>query len=140
MDSMRSHACAVNDKREANPQGMSGGRRNVPMSSYEDASLNNAGRVTEELPERWEPAPDTEFESSRLRETMSYTNTASPHTINFRGNALLADTHSSLDLNFPDMTSHFVNGPNFDLNMVDLLQEANFDSLFDMVGQQYPSF
>lgn len=31
-------------------------------------------------------------------------------------------------------------GSNFDLNMVDLLQGANFDSLFDMVGQQYPSF
>lgn len=28
----------------------------------------------------------------------------------------------------------------FDLNMVDLLQGANFDSLFDMVGQQYPGF
>ncbi|RAQ64274.1 fungal specific transcription factor [Aspergillus flavus] len=28
----------------------------------------------------------------------------------------------------------------FDLNMVDLLQGANFDNLFDMFGQQYPSF
>lgn len=30
---------------------------------------------------------------------------------------------------------------NFDLNMVDLFQApANFDSLFDLFGQQYPSF
>ncbi|KAI9931774.1 hypothetical protein ASPWEDRAFT_169385 [Aspergillus wentii DTO 134E9] len=29
---------------------------------------------------------------------------------------------------------------NLDLNMVDLLQGANFDTLFDMFGQQYPSF
>jgi hypothetical protein len=27
-----------------------------------------------------------------------------------------------------------------DMNMVDLLQEGNFDSLMDLFGQQYPTF
>lgn len=52
-----------------------------------------------------------------------------------------AEGPSSLVLNFPDSESNnFTDGPNFDLNMVDLLQGANFDSLFEMIGQQYPSF
>ncbi|KAE8396589.1 fungal-specific transcription factor [Aspergillus alliaceus] len=39
---------------------------------------------------------------------------------------------------FPDGGAH--NAMDFELNMVDLLQGANFDNLFDMFGQQYPSF
>ncbi|GAB1192118.1 hypothetical protein APSETT444_001302 [Aspergillus pseudonomiae] len=39
---------------------------------------------------------------------------------------------------FPEGGSHSM--MDFDLNMVDLLQGANFDNLFDMFGQQYPSF
>ncbi|KAJ6102072.1 hypothetical protein N7486_004499 [Penicillium sp. IBT 16267x] len=31
-------------------------------------------------------------------------------------------------------------GSSFDLNMVDLLDGADFNSLFDLIGQQYPSF
>jgi hypothetical protein len=27
-----------------------------------------------------------------------------------------------------------------DMNMMDLLQEGNFDSLMDLFGQQYPTF
>lgn len=31
-------------------------------------------------------------------------------------------------------------GSSFDLNMVDLLDGADFNSLFDLIGQQHPSF
>lgn len=110
------------------------------MRFHDDILPEGAGRPTEEQRGQWDPALDTVPEGTRLQETIPYTNTVSPHTMNFRGNTLLADTQSSLDLSFPDIASHFASGPNFDLNMVDLLQEANFDSLFDMVGQQYPGF
>ncbi|KAJ5654502.1 transcriptional regulator family: Fungal Specific TF [Penicillium lividum] len=35
---------------------------------------------------------------------------------------------------------YLAGGSSFDLNMVDLLDGADFDSLFDLIGQQYPSF
>ena len=48
---------------------------------------------------------------------------------------------SAEELDFRDSeTSHLAGGSNFDLSMVELLQGANFDSLFDLIGQQYPSF
>lgn len=60
---------------------------------------------------------------------------------NFGGEPSLADTPSSLALDFHQTdASQLFGGSNFDLNMVDLLQGANFDSLFDIIGQQYPSF
>ncbi|CAG8105802.1 unnamed protein product [Penicillium olsonii] len=50
-------------------------------------------------------------------------------------------TPSSLQMNFQHTdTSQFDGVSNFDLNMVDLIQGANFDTLFDQIGQQYPSF
>ena len=39
---------------------------------------------------------------------------------------------------FPDVSATSM--MDFDLNMADLLQGANFDNLVDMFGQQYPSF
>lgn len=53
----------------------------------------------------------------------------------------LAETPYSLHMTFQDTNaSQFEGVSNFDLNMVDLIQGANFDSLFDLTGQQYPSF
>ncbi|KAE8353152.1 fungal-specific transcription factor [Aspergillus coremiiformis] len=58
------------------------------------------------------------------------------------GNTLLGSpdiVQSAEDrLFFPESASHTM--MDLDLNMVDLLQGANFDNLFDMFGQQYPSF
>ncbi|KAJ5308846.1 hypothetical protein PENANT_c013G05677 [Penicillium antarcticum] len=52
-----------------------------------------------------------------------------------------ADTPSSMQMNFQDThPTNFEGISNFDLNMVDLIEGANLDSLFDMVGQQFPSF
>lgn len=132
-ESARSHTYALSSEREVNSLDKE------PMRFHDDTLPEGAGRPTEEQPGQWDPALDTAA-GTRLQETIPYTNAVSPHTMNFRGNTLLADTQSSLELSFPDVTSYFASGPNFDLNMVDLLQEANFDSLFDMVGQQYPSF
>jgi hypothetical protein len=54
---------------------------------------------------------------------------------------LSVETPSSLEMHFPSFANDNVPGEsNFDLNMVDLLDGANFDSLFDLIGQQYPSF
>lgn len=45
------------------------------------------------------------------------------------------------DLGFQsDDAGYLAGGSSFDLNMVDLLDGADFDSLFDLIGQQYPSF
>lgn len=45
------------------------------------------------------------------------------------------------DLGFQrEDAGYLAGGSSFDLNMVDLLDGADFDSLFDLIGQQYPSF
>ncbi|KAF7597079.1 hypothetical protein BBP40_010553 [Aspergillus hancockii] len=70
----------------------------------------------------------------------SSNNTLEPLQNNNRSRLLMSpDTVQSTEdrLFFPE-GSHTV--MDFDLNMVDLLQGANFDNLFDMFGQQYPSF
>lgn len=55
--------------------------------------------------------------------------------------SLSVETPSSPEMHFPSFANDNVPGEsNFDLNMVDLLDGANFDSLFDLIGQQYPSF
>jgi hypothetical protein len=55
--------------------------------------------------------------------------------------SLLTDTPSSTQMNFQDtQPTNFEGISNFDLNMVDLFEGANLDSLFDMLGQQFPSF
>ena len=60
---------------------------------------------------------------------------------NFNGESLLADNATqSSELNFQNVDSGQFAGSSFDLNMIDLLQGADFNSLFDIVGQQYPSF
>lgn len=79
---------------------------------------------------------------------MSYANdvqvlNSNPSELVQGGNRLLLlspDTVQSSEdrLLFPEEGSHSM--IDFDLNMVDLLQGANFDNLFDMFGQQYPSF
>ncbi|OQE39323.1 hypothetical protein PENCOP_c007G04867 [Penicillium coprophilum] len=54
---------------------------------------------------------------------------------------ILADTPSSLHMDLRDTNpAQFEGTSNFDLNMVDLIDGANFDTLFDMIGQQFPSF
>ncbi|KAJ6144341.1 hypothetical protein N7470_008236 [Penicillium chermesinum] len=57
-----------------------------------------------------------------------------------RGLHLTDTSPSSLEFGFQSGSNHLPGGSNFDLNMVDLLHGADFDSLFDMIGQQYPSF
>jgi hypothetical protein len=37
-------------------------------------------------------------------------------------------------------TNYLAGGSSFDLNMVDLFGGSNFDSLLDVIGQQYPNF
>ncbi|KAJ5636666.1 uncharacterized protein N7484_009979 [Penicillium longicatenatum] len=45
------------------------------------------------------------------------------------------------DLGFQNEDAGYLaGGSSFDLNMVDLLDGADFNSLFDLIGQQYPSF
>ncbi|KAJ5157142.1 uncharacterized protein N7482_008242 [Penicillium canariense] len=65
----------------------------------------------------------------------------SQHSTNFNEEPLPAETPPSQTLDFQDTTPNYSTlGPSFDLNMVDLLGGADFDSLLDIVGQRYPSF
>ena len=64
---------------------------------------------------------------------------ASIHPSQTNEQGMLTDTSSSqMDLQDTDATH--LEGMNFDLNMVDLIEGANFDTLFDMIGPQLPSF
>lgn len=52
-----------------------------------------------------------------------------------------SELSSSQALEFQNMgTGYLAAGSGFDLNMVDLFGGSDFDSLLDMMGQQYPSF
>ncbi|KAJ6190773.1 hypothetical protein N7519_000794 [Penicillium mononematosum] len=65
---------------------------------------------------------------------------ASMHPLQMNEQGILADTSSS-QMDLQDMDATHLDGiSNFDLNMVDLIEGANFDTLFDMIGQQFPSF
>ncbi|CAI7621695.1 unnamed protein product [Penicillium glandicola] len=65
----------------------------------------------------------------------------SMHPSQMQEQGILADTPSSLQMDLQDMDPTHLEGiSNFDLNMVDLIEGANFDTLFDMIGQQFPSF
>ena len=81
--------------------------------------------------------PDGLFEDTRVRETRPGSDLPGlfqPSSLD--GEAVLADnTTPSSELGF-----HHLGGSNFDLDMADLLQGADFNSLFDIVGQPYPSF
>jgi hypothetical protein len=60
---------------------------------------------------------------------------------NMNEHAPVDGTPSSLQMDFQSTDpAHFEEVSSFDLNMVDLIQGANFDTLFDLIGQQYPSF
>jgi hypothetical protein len=62
------------------------------------------------------------------------------HPLQMNDQGILTDRSSSqMDLQDMDAT-HLEGISNFDLNMVDLIEGANFDTLFDMIGQQFPSF
>ncbi|KAJ5244338.1 hypothetical protein N7489_004434 [Penicillium chrysogenum] len=65
---------------------------------------------------------------------------ASMHPSPMNEQGILTDPSSSqMDLQDTDAT-HLEGISNFDLNMVDLIEGANFDTLLDMIGQQFPSF
>ncbi|KAJ5964205.1 uncharacterized protein N7479_004081 [Penicillium vulpinum] len=54
---------------------------------------------------------------------------------------ILDDIPSSLQMDLQGTGSARFEGiSNFDLNMVDLIEGANFDTLFDIIGQQFPNF
>ncbi|KAJ5929080.1 hypothetical protein N7454_006928 [Penicillium verhagenii] len=58
-----------------------------------------------------------------------------------RYNQLGDDPVLAGDLGFQsENAGYLAGGSSFDLNMVDLLDGADFESLFDLIGQQYPSF
>jgi hypothetical protein len=65
----------------------------------------------------------------------------SEHQTNFHGDASAIERPSPQILEVQNMdTNYLTGGSSFDLNMGDLFQGSNFDSLLDMIGQQYPGF
>lgn len=66
---------------------------------------------------------------------------ASMHPSQMNEQHIFTDTPSSLQMDLLDTNPAQLEGiSNFDLNMVDLIEGANFDTLFDMIGQQFPNF
>lgn len=64
-------------------------------------------------------------------------NTMSPQLLYRDEHCGLLETPPSLPMDFQHTdTAHLEGISNFDLNMVDLIHGANFDTLFDLVGQQ----
>ena len=64
--------------------------------------------------------------------------TSYPSQMNEQG--ILAGTPSLLQMDSQDTDlAQLEEVSNFDLNMMDLIEGANFDTLFDMIGQQFPS-
>lgn len=80
-------------------------------------------------------------ESAHRRNDPTLVPSASMYPSQMSEQGILADTPSSLQMDLQDTnTTHLEGISNFDLNMVDLIEGANFDTLFDMIGQQFPSF
>ncbi|KAJ5678784.1 hypothetical protein N7462_007028 [Penicillium macrosclerotiorum] len=83
--------------------------------------------------------PNSEAYESRPDSNQIHMRSSSMSNLN--GEAVLGETPVSAEMEFQSADADYLaGGSSFDLNMVDLLQGANFDSLFDMVGQRYPSF
>lgn len=66
---------------------------------------------------------------------------ASEHPTNFHTDIPSTEISPPHILGFQNMeTNYLAGGSSFDLNMVDLFGGSNFDSLLDVIGQQYPNF
>jgi hypothetical protein len=119
-------------------------RRSSEPHSPRGASSDDAlGRRNASQPDVSYPAVMAGFGNNTSMGLQAGQDSAQRHSqpVNPNGEPTLADMPSSLALDFQQTeASQLQGGPNFDLNMVDLLQGANFDSLFDIIGQQYPSF
>ncbi|KAJ5601747.1 hypothetical protein N7510_011281 [Penicillium lagena] len=102
----------------------------------------SSGRETERLHPALAASRQTDFSRDRPSKSQSLSaESAQSRDMNSATASLSAETPLSLEMRFPSLANDNVTGEsNFDLNMVDLLDGANFDSLFDLIGQQYPSF
>lgn len=101
---------------------------------YKNKSLSNHYSYETETspPMRMDGSLESGFQSSALHDRAADLNHGPPP---------MDTTPSSLEIEFQNNDyNHLAGGSNFDLNMVDLLHGANFDNLFDVIGQQYPSF
>ncbi|KAJ5139677.1 hypothetical protein N7448_003085 [Penicillium atrosanguineum] len=112
-------------------------RKDLSMAPVVELQAN-----TNQMAEVQNGQPDGLFEDPHLRETrpgLDLSGSFQPSS--FNGETVLANNTmppSELNIQSADL-GHF-GGSNFDLDMADLLQGADFNSLFDIVGQQYPSF
>jgi hypothetical protein len=119
-------------------------RRKDFMNAQNDDLPARQNSNAEEQHEQLHGTADAPLEGSQLYETRPGSDPASlgPYQAgNLDGDLLLTDNATpSSEMNFQGAGSGPFVGSSFDLNMVDLLQGADFNSLFDIVGQQYPSF
>lgn len=92
-------------------------------------------------PSELEPRRNSWGESMYRERDPTVVPSALMHPSQMNEQDILADTPSSLQMDLQDTNPTQLEGiSNFDLNMVDLIEGANFDTLFDMIGQQFPSF
>lgn len=98
-----------------------------PGSSAEPSDLEQRSNA-------WEESTHREYDPAGVL-------SASMHPSQMNEQHIFTDTPSSLHMNLQDTNPAQLEGiSNFDLNMVDLIEGVNFDTLFDMIGQQFPSF
>ncbi|KAJ5374119.1 hypothetical protein N7517_006125 [Penicillium concentricum] len=111
-------------------------RRRLSSVSYlqEEPGLSAEPSDLEQRNNTWEESMHRGHDPTMFR-------SASMHPPQMNEQGILSDTPSSLYMDLQDMEPAQLEGiSNFDLNMVDLIDGANFDPLFDLIGQQFPSF
>jgi hypothetical protein len=112
-------------------------RRHLGLSSLPDNHYNSSTGFNSE--NQGHQAVDSNIDNAWRGQDNA--GTQSVQLPNMNEHAPLDGTPSSLQMDFQSTDpAHFEGISNFDLNMVDLIQGANFDTLFDLIGQQYPSF
>ncbi|KAJ5085936.1 hypothetical protein N7532_010707 [Penicillium argentinense] len=150
----KAHAYAIMRREEGEPLNPSEQReqRRAQLNNRSAESRTNSQKTPFEANSTQRRAPQTEgpyTEMAGVSLNANFLGTGTVHetvqrpyqSIGLGMDLGPAGAPSSLALDFQQTdSSQLAGGSSFDLNMVDLLQGANFDSLFDMIGQQYPSF
>lgn len=114
-----------------------------PSNLHEQASMRSGGQYRSRTEQTYATVAESLQTSSYDRGGTGIppAPVISGHPTNFHGDTLATEIPSSQILEFQNMdTNYLAGGSSFDLNMGDLFGGSNFDSILDMIGQQYPGF
>lgn len=114
-----------------------------PSDLHEQAKMRSGGQYGSRTEQSYPTVPDNLQTSSYDCDGpgIAPAPVVSEHPTNFHGDASAAEIPSSQILEFQNLDTNYLAGSSsFDLNMGDLFGGSNFDSILDMIGQQYPGF